>query len=398
MNSSVSSTAAPPNGDVRTVVADDYLTVELLCAGLARIVLDRQRAMDDSHAVEAPDPMAGMLPQAWRSAVARLWWIGHHQGVDWDPSDDDVFGLCRLPMGEWPLRLDLSEADLNHTLLDGDDLSEFAEQAAHLARVEDAEAELVENQVFDLLMATAQANGRTEEEIQRAYVTLRLMHIRTPVLSDLEALQWARRLPAPAANGEPYVKQLLRAAYRFQQAPDGATLETCGACGVPLPGVGTCRVLGCAGGAVRRRLDTVEGYWVQHRATRRFHHDPGLVETRLFDAIGDLSPHVRLEEYPGLDAWDGATYFPRPGSDQEECWLFDAKDCVSASLLGRTFTNDLRVRADRRFLVVANHRATPAYLADLKREMDGRVRGISVLDETAFLGRVVERSQTGAQR
>lgn len=310
-----------------------------------------------------------------------------------------MLAACRLPLGEWPVRLALSGADLDQSLLEGDELSEFSEQASALAAKTDVEAELVENQIFAQLLATAQANGRTEEEVQRAYVELRLMHIRNPVLSDLDVLRRAQQMPAAGTSGEPHFKQLVHTAYRFQQAPGGAALRVCGSCGNPMPGVDrSCQVPGCQGSAVQKSLRTVEGYWVQHRATRRFHHDPGLVEARIFDAINTLPKDlVRLEEYPGLDAWDGAVWFRQPGSDQAECWLFDAKDCVSATLLGRRFTCDRRLRAVHRFLVMANHRATPAYFADLGRELDGRVNGVEVVDEDTFIRRVTKRSREVGQ-
>lgn len=303
-------------------------------------------------------------------------------------------------MREWPVRLDLSEEDLAQCLLVGDELSEFSEQAAALAGKADVEAELVENQVFAQLLATAQANGRTEQEAQAAYVALRLLHVRKPVLSDLEVLRYAQRMPAAGANGEPHFKELIRMAYRFQRSPGGAVVRVCAACGNPMPGVeAACAVLGCQGRAVQQRVRTLEGYWVQHRATRRFHHDSGLVEARIFDAVAGLPKElVRLEEYPGLDAWDGAVWLRRPGTDSEECWLFDAKDCVSATLLGRQFTCDRRLPAARRFLVVAQHRSTPAYFADLRRELDGRTSGVTLVDEDTFIRRVTEWCQGGGRQ
>ncbi|MFI1369947.1 restriction endonuclease-related protein [Streptomyces griseochromogenes] len=386
------------SSDKRNVAADDYLTVELLCAGLAKIRLDRQHALE-GHAPVASDPSAGLLPRAWRTAFTRLWWVGHHQSVNWPQDDLDVLSACRLPIGEWPVRLDLSDADLDQPLLEGDELSEFSEQASALATKADVEAELVENQIFAQLLATAQANGRTEEDVQQAYVELRLMHIRHPVLSDLDVLRRAQRMPAASTSGEPHFKQLIHVAYRFQQAPGGAALRVCGSCGNPMPGVDrSCQVPGCQGHAVQKRLRTLEGYWVQHRATRRYHHDPGLVEARIFDAINGLPKDiVCLEEYPWLDAWDGAVRFHQPGSGQPESWLFDAKDCVSATLLGRRFTCDRRLRANRLFLVVAQQRATPAYFADLIRELDGRVSGIEVVDEDTFIRQVTTRSKEVGQ-
>ncbi|MFD8631749.1 hypothetical protein [Streptomyces sp. NPDC059533] len=386
------------SSDKRNVAVDDYLTVELLCAGLAKIRLDRQHALE-GHAPGASDPSAGLLPRAWRTAFTRLWWVGHHQSVSWPQDDLDVLSACRLPIGEWPVRLDLSDADLDQPLLEGDELSEFSEQASALATKADVEAELVENQIFAQLLATAQANGRTEEEVQQAYVELRLMHIRHPVLSDLDVLRRAQRMLAAGTSGEAHFKQLIHVAYRFQQAPGGAALRVCGSCGNPMPGVDrSCQVPGCQGQAVQKRLRTLEGYWVQHRATRRYHHDPGLVEARIFDAINGLPKDlVRLEEYPWLDAWDGAVRFRQTGAGQHESWLFDAKDCVSATLLGRRFTYDRRLRANRLFLVVAKQRATPAYFADLIRELDGRVSGVEVVDEDTFIRQVTMRSKEVGQ-
>ncbi|POX43410.1 hypothetical protein C3486_00310 [Streptomyces sp. Ru73] len=384
---------------MRDVCPDDYLTVELLCAGLAKIRLDRQQGPAE-QVPGSRDPNAGLLPRAWRTGFTRLWWAGHHQTANWPQDDLDVFAACRRPMRDWPVRLALSEADQDQSLLEGGELSGFSEQAAALAAKADVEAELVENQIFAQLLATAQANGRTEAEVQRAYVELRLMHIREPVLSDLDVLRRAQRMPGTSASGEPHFKELIRVAYRFQHAPAGAILRVCDACGNPMPGVNSpCAVPGCRGSAIQRKLRTLEGYWVQHRATRRFHHDAGLVEARLFDGITEL-PHdlVRLEEYPGLDSWDGAVWFHRPGSASDECWLFDAKDCVSATLLGRRFNCDYQLRATRRFLVVAKHRATPAYLTDLSRELDGRVNGLEIVDEDAFIHRVIERSRQAGQR
>ncbi|MFE4331393.1 hypothetical protein ACFRQM_18780 [Streptomyces sp. NPDC056831] len=371
---------------------DDYQTVELLAAGLVRMHLNRQHARQ-RLGPEDRIGSSGALPRAWRTGVTRLWWTALAQQVNWPGDDLDVISACRHPLGSWPIRLGLAEGDREQVLLEGDDLSEFAEQSVALAGRQDVEAELVENRVFALLMATSQANGRTLQEIQAAYVTLRLLLVHHPVLSDLDVIKQVQAMPA-AAEGEPYVKDLVRAAYRLQPAPGTVALRLCDHCGNPMatPLV-RCQVAGCPGRAAPRTVRTLEGYWVQNRATRRFHHDAGLVEERLFRGAEALAAQlaedgcpvqVTLERYPLMDTWDGSLHFTR-GDGTSQCWLFDAKDTVSATLLGRCFSPPPEPEATRRFLVLAQHRATPAYRADLERELHGRVRGITVTDETAFL-------------
>ncbi|MFE7782143.1 restriction endonuclease-related protein [Streptomyces nigrescens] len=380
---------------------DDYQTVELLAAGLARMHLNRQHARK-SLGPEDRIGTSGALPRAWRTAVTRLWWTGLAQLVDWPGDDLDVFAACRRPLDAWPIRLDLTEDDRGQVLLEGDDLSEFAEQSVALAGRQDVEAELVENRVFGLLMAAAQANGRTPEEIQAAYVALRLLLVHQPVLSDLDIIKRVRAMPAATPKGEPYVKDLVRAAYRFQPAPGTVTVRVCDSCGNPLTApLVRCPVAGCPGQARALTMPTLEGYWVQNRATRRFHHDAGLVEDRLFqrsDALAaqlaedDFPVRVTLERYPLMDTWDGSLRFTY-GDGISECWLFDAKDTVSATLLGRCFSPPPEPEAARRFLVLAQHRATPAYRGDLERELHGRVRGITVIDETTFLRQAAQHAR-----
>lgn len=109
----------------------------------------------------------------------------------------------------------------------------------------------------------------------------------------------------------------------------------------------------------------------QHRATRRFIHDPGLVEARILDALAgddELAGRVRVTAYP---------------------WGADAKDQESARLLGRTFGRPDSMTCDRRFLVLPAHRAArPGYVDDLVAELDGRVEGVEVVDEKRLISMV----------
>jgi hypothetical protein len=115
---------------------DDYLTVALLCAGLAEILRRRERAAAGEKNAE------GILPASWRSGFARLWWRCFADGVPAVEDDLRLLGLCAEPMVTWPVALALSEIDLQQTLLVGERLSEFAEQGARLSRG-DVEAEWV---------------------------------------------------------------------------------------------------------------------------------------------------------------------------------------------------------------------------------------------------------------
>lgn len=74
---------------------DDYLTVELLCAALARIRLDRQQ---EGHGHWRSGDQ-GTLPRAWRDARGRLWWKAQALGLNWPTNDLDLFGWCRMADG-----------------------------------------------------------------------------------------------------------------------------------------------------------------------------------------------------------------------------------------------------------------------------------------------------------
>ncbi|MEU2609904.1 hypothetical protein [Streptomyces albus] len=144
------------------------------------------------------------------------------------------------------------------------------------------------------------------------------------------------------------------------------------------------------------------GYWTQHRATRQFFHDPGLLEGRLLDQVREMAHEcLSVEDWPCLDAWDMAVTFKakEPGAEAE-CWAVDAKDCSSPALLARGFRCDPRVPARRHIIVIPMHRLrTPGYCADLERELQGRVSGVEVLDEKTFLRQVTVRArQAGGTR
>ncbi len=382
--------------EVGNNVADDYMTLKLLAAGLARVLWERQRVR------EGVEPTTGLLPQAWRTGVTRLSWRALEQSNRPPMSDMEVFSWCRLPLVSWPVRLDVSHSDADILLIDGQELSAFADEAARLAPKVDVEGELTENQTFAKLQAAAEMHGRTEQEIQRAYVALRLFLIEYPVVSDLDLNKLTGRFNRADRHGRLYVREFFDAAYQYRKGGGPASCRVCSDCGNPLhDGSEVCGTPGCTGVPTIEQLKVLEGYYVQHRGVRVCMHDPGLVEKRLFDGLRHLpKSSARLHEWPGMDACDVAVEFPDPAapddSERSEWWAGDAKDYTSATLLGRSFKWDRRMLARHRFLILPQHRFEQRhYVDDLKREMQGRSDGVRVISEGDFLAKARTRALGG---
>ena len=379
------------------------VTVMLLAAGLARMRNDRRR-MDAGEHLRRTSAEQGLLPAPWRSGMARLWWRFHRAGAPPPASDLELLELCRQPLASWPVRLCLSAADQGMSLLDGDDLSPLAEQAAQLT-VRDVEAELVEHQIFRELLLTAEMNASDEVQVQANYVDLRRLLIDHPVLADRDVQRLVQRFPAAASSGQPFVRRFVDAAYVARPAQGSVAVQVCGGCGNPLGGpADACGTAGCMGAATTQTVAALGFYLVQHRAARRFFHDPGLVEARVHDRVIARAPQgsVRVEAWPGLDAYDLRVRFldvARPGSDTPlAVWGADAKDQVSPWLLAVGFGWKPEPPCDRRFLVLPMHRARqPGYIEDLSVELEGRVAGVTVMDEDRFVAKVVDRARQAVE-
>lgn len=378
---------------------NDYVMVMLLAAGLARMRDDRRR-MDAGEHLRRTSAEQGLLPVPWRSGMVRLWWRCRREGAVPPASDLELMELCRQPFATWPVRLRLSAADQGMSLLDGDDLSSLAEQAAQLS-VRDVEAELVEHQIFRALMLAAEMNAVNEEQVQANYVHLRRFLIDSPVVADREVHRLVQRFPAAAASGQPFVTRFIDAAYMRRPAQGTVTLQVCGSCGNPL---GTeenaCGTDGCGGTPTTLAVAALGAYLVQHRAARRFFHDPGLVEARIHDRVIAQAPpgSIRVEAWPGLDAYDLRVLFFDPIRAGLETpvavWGADAKDQASPWLLAVGFNWKPEPPCERSFLVLPMHRAQqPGYVEDLSAELDGRVSGVLVIDEDRFVSKVVARAQ-----
>lgn len=386
-----------PGGWGHVADDDDYTTVMLLAAGLMRI--ERERALAAAgvrrNRTSAED---GLLPTPWRAAMVRLWWRFRRAGMQPPESDLELMEMCRRPFGEWPVQLRLSAADQELSLLDGDALGPLAEQAVSLM-APDVEAELVEHRIYGELMKAAEVNASDLDGAQANYVVLRRLLVDNPVLPDHEVRRVGRTFPAAAASGQPFVYGLVNAAYVRRPAEGRVTLRVCDGCGNPVEDSDpSCGTAGCSGRPSAREIEVLGAYYVQHRAARRFIHDPGLLEARLLDGIAARTPvdAVSIEAWPGLDAYDIRLSFAAdPASGRRyEVWGADAKDQVSPTLLGKGFRWKPDPPCDRRFLVLPLHRAhQPGYVQDLVTELEGRVSGVTVIDENTFIAMVLDRTR-----
>jgi hypothetical protein len=211
-----------------STVSDDYLTVTMLCGGLAEMI--RWRA----HPRSGPVGL-GLLPPSWRVAFSRVWWRCLGQGVAGPASDLELMAWCSRPLITWEVDLALSDSDLQHELLVGDELSTFGEQAARLASSGDVEAEWVENQVFKAIRAAAAANGGADDQqVEAVYAALRRLLIDRPVLGDTELLRLEQQLPAADNSGQTYVRRLIEHAYTNTPTSGTYNYLTCAGCGNPV--------------------------------------------------------------------------------------------------------------------------------------------------------------------
>jgi hypothetical protein len=252
-------------------VDDDYLTVTMLAAGLAGIFGRRARGGNGDSRSD------GLLPEAWRMAFARLWWRSQEQDVPPLDSDLDLLALCTQPFAVWPVPLSLSESDMQSCLIADEELSVFAEQGARVA-LADVEAEWTENRVYQALRTVASANGGGDgKEVERVYAVLRRRLVDHPVLADLELKRWEREFQETDGSGQTYVQRLIDAAYVPRPVSGVQQYLRCPGCCNTVPGqASVCGTPGCPGGAPETAsVTTLAVIYEQHRATRRFIHDPG---------------------------------------------------------------------------------------------------------------------------
>ncbi|MFA7763709.1 hypothetical protein [Streptomyces sp. NRRL S-448] len=364
-------------------LVDDYMTLELLAAGLAGIQVNQQKTLWSSPQPSA-DPTG--FPSAWTAGVRRLLWRALEDGCRELTSHADVFRWCRVPLKDWPLALRVAQSDFELLLIENGRPSAFTEQAAQLLLSKDPEAELVENRCYELLITVADRNGQTEREVQDNYVRLRGFLTKCAVASDIDLLGLIRAFPAKDANGQPWVKRWFTQCYRALPANGAVVLRFCDGCCNLLTDHCGCGTPGCTGEPVVRTVETMSEYFVQNRAVRRFFHDPGLAEQRIFAAL-EPAFGGRLHLWWGMDAVDAAIDFENTGKmGVGEWWAVDVKDHASATLLGRSFRWNPRAESQRRILVIAQHRfAQPGYVDDLATSLQGRVQGVEIMSEVAFV-------------
>lgn len=384
------------DGSLRTGprVDDDYLTVAMLAAGLAGIFARRSGA-GQSHASSD-----GLLPAAWRVAFTRLWWRCHGQGIPAPDGDLDLLALCGQPFAAWPVMLSLSAQDMQSCLLSGEELSAFGEQGARMAAA-DVEAEWTENRIYRALRAAAAVNGGEDgAEVERVYAVLRRQLIDHPVLTDRDLKRWEGEFPRTDGSGQTLVKRLVDEAYVPRPVSGVQQYLRCPGCRNTVPARhAACGTPGCpAGSAETVSVSAIAAIYEQHRATRRFIHDPGLVEARILDTLAgrkEFTGRIRVTPYPRLDTLDILVEFLATESGRvvvAETWGADAKDQESARLLGRVFRWPDSIACHRRFLVLPVHRmAQPGYVADLVAELDGRVDNVEVVGEKQLITMIAAR-------
>lgn len=386
---------AGPLESRRESAADDYLTVTLLASGLSTILRQRAGALWPG---EAP----GLLPASWRVGFSRLWWRFAQQGRAGLASDLDLLRLCAEPMASWPIDLALSESDLWNALLVGEELSPFAEQAARVG-CHDVEAEWVENRVHQALRRAAEESGAEPGDVARGYARLRRYLVDHPVVADLDVSRLEQEFPKVDNSGQTFARKLINIAYRTRPWSGAFFYLRCPGCGNTVAEKGQpCGTAGCRGGeSERASVKALAVIYEHHRATRRFVHDPGLVECRIIDALTaapELADAVNVVPFPDVDALDVLIEFlGMPAGDGRrsvlERWGVDAKDQASARLLGRGFTWPAKPECDQKFLALPMHRAQqPGYTADLVAELDGRV-AVTVIDERSLIRRVRARAR-----
>ncbi len=371
---------------------DDYILLALLSHGLVEMKRRLASLGEPRHSLSRAERRDTGLPGAWQEAVTRLWWRFFWAGLEPPRNDYAVLELCRVPLGRWPLRMTLSSADADVCLLDDDEPSEFAEEAVRGAWG-DPEAHIAEQRVHQALLLVAEANAREGRDTWRIYVRMRRLVIERPVISDLEVRALQQELPAGPTAGEPYVMDFVRTAYERRPAENGVTLTVCAQCGIPLPPGGgsrshSCGTPNCDTSPKILHLPTLGFHWVLHRGARRFVHDPGVFELRVYEKVRALG--LEPELWLGTDQPDALDVsFRVPRGKRSELWGTDEKDWASPVLLARSFKWPIEPECDRRFLVVPEHRAqVPGYLTDLRTELAGRTdpaRPFKVVTEKQLL-------------
>ena len=112
------------------------------------------------------------------------------------------------------------------------------------------------------------------------YGTLRRRLIDYPVVSDRVVLGWEREFDRTDGSGQTYVRHLVNAAYIARPQPGKFRYLRCPGCRNTVPDLrAACGTPGCPSSPAETASTTALAVvYEQHRATRRFIHDPGLVE------------------------------------------------------------------------------------------------------------------------
>ena len=352
----------------RTRVDDDYLTVTMLAAGLAGILRRRSLAGQGDW----PRPMACFRRRgAWLfrgcgGAVRNRVWLRR-------TSDLDLLAWCthavrRVARGLVVVWLRICRAACLSVTSCLISLSRARASAALMSRRSGRRTGSTQ-----ALRTAAQANGGDDARedgpgLRRPAASADRLSGR---VRPCACRDWEQEFDRTDGSGQTYVRRLVDAAYVPRPAAREVPLPAVP--GLPQHGAGlraACGTPGCPSGPAETVTSTtaLAVVYEQHRATRRFIHDPGLVEARLLDALGGkkFAGGSGSRRIRALDALDILIEFLSAGGGErdvvDETWGADAKDQASARLLGRGFSWPGAPACGRRFLVLPTHRAGAAGL------------------------------------
>jgi transcriptional regulator with XRE-family HTH domain len=263
-------------------------------------------------------------PRELQRALDRLTVLGCQLGVAAPQSVPDLIGLCRQPLGTWPLRLEAAAVGEGDLLLDGIRVTELCQEWTISSP--DVQAEVNERRTLLPVLDACRSAGN-----QPGYVAFRRLIIEHPVRSHLE-LQLA--LTSPDLLGlEDWVVELYKPVP--PEAVVDGTVRTCGVCGnllLPrLDGSLGCSEDRCARSgkdAIGAIYNARERVLAIGRELRKFVAAPGRAELALEQQL--IRRGLVIELWPGFDAYDLLATFPTG-----ERWAIDLKDWVSPLLLAR---------------------------------------------------------------
>ncbi len=296
-------------------LSDDELTLSLVATGLLTLVQD----------IESGKPFTFPYPSSLQRGLNRLVLLGIKNGQVPPKSIPDLITWCHRAFNTWPFPLQDGLLDPGDVFLGGGIPTDICEAWAHPGG--DVEADLREREFFQSLKITCMSTGTPE-----AYVKLRELFIRQPVLTNFELAEKRNREPAlyPVVD---YIDHAYISA-PISHLKDGH-FYCCSQCNsllfVDHQGDLFCENYHCRSVGpeiVGRVLDPKDEVFWLRREIRRYWTFPGIPELRLARTLRELGIEVTL--WPDFDKYDLRVILPNG-----EVWAVDVKDWAKPALLAR---------------------------------------------------------------